>query len=52
MKERLELLARQLKSSPSPGAVQQIGEELEKLAAQLPVSVYRDSVPTAAKAHD
>lgn len=35
MKERLALLARQLKSSPSPGAVQQIGEELEKLAEQM-----------------
>lgn len=35
MKERLALLARQLKSSPSPGAVYQIGEEIEKIAAQL-----------------
>lgn len=53
MKERLELLARQLKSSPSPGAVYQIGEEIENLAAQLPatIRVGRDA-PPAARAHE
>jgi hypothetical protein len=50
IRERLELFAQQLKSSPSPLAVHQIGEALENLAAQIGLPTAADLDVVAAEA--